>query len=257
MFFKRPKILIFGNGTVGRAVAKSIVRHHMVSINDPSYPSLSPKEFNATAAIICVNADTQDDGSIDTTNIEDVLATIETNIGKIPIMVKTTLTPDLMHILPEHAIYSPEFLKQKNAYMDFEKQPFMLLGGNKKANKYWRQVFKYLKTTFVETTPEAASWTKYLHNAYLASKVSWFHEMAERAIAIGDRHNYSNALDIIYLYDDAIGSSHLNAPNTEGTYGYAGHCFPKDMKAFQHYLNSDLLRKIMEHNNEQRNRTPK
>ncbi len=253
---KGPKILIIGYGTVGQAVAQSLSKHYELEIKDKKSAPINITNDDPDAVIVCVDADTMADGSIDTTNIEAALASIRSELGAPPIMVKTTLTPNLMHLLPDNAVYSPEFLRQNIAAVDFQQQPFMLLGGDPEFTIFWRNVFKYLSTRFVETTPEAASWTKYLHNAYLASKVSWFHEMDERAAAVGDLQNYSAALGIIDLYDDAIGSSHLSAPNTEGTYGYAGRCFPKDMAAFQHYLNSDLLHRIMEHNNEQRNRTP-
>lgn len=251
-----PKILIVGYGTVGKAVAHSLMTFYDLEIKDsPAIPIRSIGR-QSTAAIVCVNADTLDDGSIDTSNVEAALVDIRNELGDVPIMVKTTLTPDLMSMLPDNAVYSPEFLRQSNATMDFQNQPFMLLGGDPKNNKFWRRVFKYLRTNFVETTPEAASWTKYIHNTYLASKVSWFHEIDESAEKVGDRQHFYEALGIINQHDSAIGSTHLYAPNMEGTYGYGGECFPKDMKAFQHYLNSDFLLKIMEYNDEQRHRKP-
>ena len=253
--FFRPKILIVGYGTVGRAVHQSLSKHYRIAVRDKKSNTIYSGK-DATAAIVCVAAATRADGSIDAINVQQALKTIYDELGDIPIMVKTTLTPNYMALLPDNVVYSPEFLRQNNAYEDFQTQPFMLLGGDEKRNKFWRKVFKYLGTEFVDTTPEAASWTKYLHNAYLASKVAWFHEMDERAEAVDDKQNFYAALDIIGQHDDAIGSSHLFAPNTDSTYGYAGHCFPKDMSAFQHYLDSDLLRKIMEHNNEQRTRKP-
>ena len=47
-----------------------------------------------------------------------------------------------------------------------------------------------------------------------------------------------NSLDIDYdkvveyaLYDQRIGNSHLSVPGPDGSMGFGGHCFPKDLNA--------------------------
>ena len=251
-----PKILIVGYGVVGKAIAKSLSPYYNLAIKDKNLFLIDDTNVGADAVIICVNADTTENGDIDTTNLEQALSDVKNSIGEKPIMVKTTLPPNIVKtLLPKNAIYSPEFLRSASAYEDFQDQKFMILGGATNII-FWKNVFQYLDATFIETTAESASWAKYLHNSYLASKVSWFHEMAYVSKKLNEENNFDKALKIIGHYDDTIGNTHLYAPNAEGTYGYSGGCFPKDMKAFQKYTDSKLLKMIMEYNNEQQQHRP-
>jgi len=36
------------------------------------------------------------------------------------------------------------------------------------------------------------------------------------------------------LYDDRIGNSHLSVPGPDGSHGFGGHCFPKDLNAIRY-----------------------
>ena len=40
------------------------------------------------------------------------------------------------------------------------------------------------------------------------------------------------------------------APNTDGKFGYGGHCFPKDVKALTKLTNHSILKKLIESNKE-------
>ena len=81
--------------------------------------------------------------------------------------------------------------------------------------------------------------------------------MAERSEWLDDEHSFNEAIGILATYDKSVGKTHLRAPNAEGTYGYAGGCFPKDMAAFQFYTQSELLQGIIDHNEQQRKRSPR
>jgi UDP-glucose 6-dehydrogenase len=251
------KIRIVGYGNVGRAVAQSVSEHYQIEVVDknPRINYLASSKKAPDAVIICVDAPTVN-GMVDPTNLRDALTVIQAELGDVPIMVKTTLTPDLMGLLPPNAVYSPEFVRQQYAYSDFQAQPFMLVGGNDQQCRFWKRIFKYLRTEYIATTPKAASWVKYMHNAFLATKVAFFHDMDMAADNAGDKSDFYAGLDIIAQHDDQIGSSHLYAPNTTGTYGYGGICFPKDMAAFQTFTDSELLQKIMEHNDKLNTQRP-
>jgi UDPglucose 6-dehydrogenase len=69
---------------------------------------------------------------------------------------------------------------------------------------------------------------KYFINCFLATKVSFANEVKQ----------VCDSMDIDYdkvveyaLYDDRIGRSHLSSPGPDGSCGFGGHCFPKDINA--------------------------
>jgi UDP-glucose 6-dehydrogenase len=254
---RSTKIRVVGYGTVGRAIARSVSAHYQLEVvdNDPKISYLAATKKAPDAVIICVDAPTVN-GMVDPANLQSALAVVKAELGDVPIMVKTTLTPNLMGLLPHNAVYSPEFLRQENAYSDFQDQPFMLVGGSEENCRYWERIFKYLRTEHVATTPKAASWAKYMHNTFLATKVAFFHDMDKAAENAGDKSDFYGALDIIAQHDDQIGGSHLYAPNSAGTYGYGGNCLPKDVSAFQSFTDSELLQKIMEHNDKLNTQRP-
>ena len=58
--------------------------------------------------------------------------------------------------------------------------------------------------------------------------------------------------------DPRIGDSHMQIPGPDNKYGYGGHCFPKDTKAFLYYSKLKksklkLLQKAMDLNTIHRN----
>ena len=65
-------------------------------------------------------------------------------------------------------------------------------------------------------------------SCFLATKVSFANEMKQ----ICDEIDVDFDKVVEYaLYDDRIGKSHLSVPGPDGSLGFGGHCFPKDLKA--------------------------
>ena len=59
------------------------------------------------------------------------------------------------------------------------------------------------------------------------------------------------------LYDERIGNSHLSVPGPDGSLGFGGHCFPKDLSAIislseKLKSNNITLKSVMESNNKVR-----
>jgi len=256
-----PTVLIVGYGFVGKVIAQSLLQDNFIITTLDKDQSFD--EFYAEdCAIVCVDTPTVD-GFCDTTNVEDALAMLEKEMPGKPIMLKSTVPPEFVATLPDNVVYSPEFMRDGNAYHDFRHQPFMLLGSNnEKQTKFWKKIFRCLETEFVEVTPEAASWAKYIHNAFLASKVTFFHELDRVADEMHidsklDKEHFLQAIGTVAAVDTQIGSSHLFAPNLDGVYGYGGMCFPKDMQAFQSWTHSPYIRQIIRHNEKLNGKRPK
>ena len=66
-------------------------------------------------------------------------------------------------------------------------------------------------------------------NCFFATKVSFLNEMSQAANAIGV--NWDEAMHG-FVSDGRIGNSHLDIPGHDGSLGFGGKCFPKDLNAF-------------------------
>ena len=99
-------------------------------------------------------------------------------------------------------------------------------------------------------TRTTASMIKYTHNVWLATKVAFFHELFLNTRRMED-FNYSELTSTLGSMKN-IGPSHMIAPNFEGTFGYGGHCFPKDVKALTNLLDHSILEQLIESNDKLR-----
>ena len=57
--------------------------------------------------------------------------------------------------------------------------------------------------------------------------------------------------------DDRLGVTHWNVPGPDGDFGFGGHCFPKDTKAFLYYAklkkaDLSILKSAIDKNNKLR-----
>ena len=155
-----------------------------------------------------------------------------------PILLKSTVTPDLMREYPSNVTYNPEFLRALHAEKDFENQEMFILGGeDQEQTTFWSNLFSHLNTKVVVTNRTTASMIKYTHNAWLATKVAFFHELFENA---PKDMNYSMLTSTLAQMKN-IGPSHMIVPSDAGTLGYGGHCFPKDVKALTNTIDHSIL----------------
>lgn len=242
-----PKLLIVGGaGFVGSTIKCSLDSAGFETVI-LEWGEAFEERHKADAAIICVSTPNEN-GRCDDINVTSSIATIHDNLGLIPIMIKSTILPTQVRALTKNITVSPEFLRASNPTLDFSTQEYMLLGGVRPNSDYWAWIFRYLGTEFIYTTPESASWCKYIHNVFLASKVTMFHELDRVAVEMGCKDAFDDALQITKTHNKNVGSSHMDAPNANGLYGYAGVCFPKDMEAFASMSQSDLIKAIIDYN---------
>jgi UDPglucose 6-dehydrogenase len=243
-FLPKPKILIIGYGLVGNAVAQNLVDNgFQVEILDPA-KNKNVRSYNCAAAIICVNTPIGEDGRCNDRNVVEAIHIAERLVTSKRIMVKSTVTPDLVAKYPKQVVMNPEFLRQTNAYEDFTNQKFMVLGGDAKQIQWWDRIFKHIKCPRVKTTREGAVWFKYIHNTWLATKVVFFHELHQAAAAYDQLNDLHEAIEGVKHHDAQVGPSHMYAPNLSGTLGYDGACFPKDTAAFAQFTNTALINEI-------------
>ena len=68
-------------------------------------------------------------------------------------------------------------------------------------------------------------------NCFFAVKVGFMNELRQAADKLNV--NWHDAVDG-FVSDGRIGNSHLDVPGHDGSPGFGGKCFPKDINAFIH-----------------------
>jgi len=246
-------IAVIGCGFVGSTVA-DFLEGHLVTVSrvDPKlYPhtEISRGITDCDAFIVCVPTPENKDGTCDDSIVKLVIEELDTDK---PILLKSTVTPDLMEKYPSNVTYNPEFLRANSAKEDFQKQEVFILGGeNEEHMQFWENlIVPHLDRpiTIKRMSRTTASMIKYTHNAWLATKVAFFHELFLNTRSMED-FNYSQLTSTLGSMKN-IGNSHMIAPNFEGTFGYGGHCFPKDVKALTTLTDHSILKQLIESNEE-------
>lgn len=269
------KLGIIGKGFVGSAVANGFDRDVQQFVVDPLINDNTIRDlvnYDPPLLFVCVPTNKvpgHDD--VDVSVVRGVLKELATLQYKGICVLKSTITPDHLTTMKKDfskdikIVYNPEFLTEANSFEDFINPNMQVLGGK------WRDcetVEKaYIRHSSVRTVPTfkvdliTASLIKYTINSWLATKVTWFNELHKLHKASGSHSSWNQFVDMI-TRDPRIGDSHMQVPGPDNKYGYGGHCFPKDTKAFLFYSKIKknklkLLEKAMElntiHRNEEQN----
>lgn len=241
------KIGIIGKGFVGSAVANGFdrkVEQFVVDprINDNSINDLV-RDFDPPLLFLCLPTPKHNSHlDVDVSAVRQALSDLSDLNYKGIVVIKSTITPDHLTTMKKDfklkLVYNPEFLTEANSLQDFVNPNMQILGGK------WRDceaVEKaYIRHSSVKTVPTfktdmiTASLIKYTINSWLALKVTFFNELHGLFENSGAAPQWSQFTDML-TRDPRIGDSHTNVPGPDGKFGYGGHCFPKDTKAFLYY----------------------
>ncbi len=230
---------IVGFGFVGRAIAHGFSLHSRIRVYDKyddTYDSIESTVNCSDFIFVAVPTPMKDDGNQDISNLEDAIA----NIVKVAkenkiIIIKSTIIPGTTRRLAERFpqlsfVFSPEFLTQRTADIDFINPARIILGGEKevvdKVEKFHRERFTYVP--IFKTTWEGAELVKYMNNCFFATKVAFCNEFYDIAKAV--EVPYTELRDM-WLADGRIANSHTDVPGHDGLRGYGGKCYPKDVSA--------------------------
>ena len=224
---------------------------------------------NATVCFISVPTPSNEDGSCNTTYIEDVAKAIGSLMDDYKIVVtKSTAevgtTFRIKNIILEElkkrdlridfdVVSNPEFLKEGTAVSDCLKPDRIVIGTeNEKSTEIMKEVYqgftlKHDRLIFMDIL--SSEMTKYAANAMLATRISFMNEIANICEKVGA--NINNIRKGIGS-DSRIGYSFLYAG-----IGYGGSCFPKDIKALcslaqRKGVKASLLEKVDEINTNQK-----
>ena len=260
---KKYKIGIVGAGFVGSAceIGFSSLPNTEVFVHDKFKPSesLDTVVENANIIFVCVPTPMTEDGSCDTSVVEETVLNIAAKAKKQKtIVIKSTVVPGTTQRLHQmlgsrHCVmFNPEFLTEANFIHDFIHQDRIILGVPSINNA--QQVSDELLLFydhFIAHQPagkakmrcveaNVAEMVKYATNCFLATKVIFFNEIYQICQAANIKYDQVAALAKL---DPRIGTSHMQVP-CGGDFGFSKSCFPKDLNAltaFSHELGVDPL----------------
>lgn len=213
---------------------------------------------------IAVGTPSNDDGSANLKQIEEVAQQIALHLNEYKVIVNKSTVPigtatKIKEIInssspsPFDIVSNPEFLREGSAVYDFTHPDKIVIGTNSpKALKIMQEIYRPLyliDTPFVITNPETAELIKYACNAFLATKITFINEIANLCEKVGaDVHQIAKAMGL----DGRISPKFLH-PGP----GYGGSCFPKDTEALYHFAitcgyDFKLLKGVISANKHQR-----
>lgn len=153
------------------------------------------------------------------------------------VVLRSTLIPGTTRAIecsfPELKIaHCPEFLTAASPFEDLIKQKVVLVGATDilvadKVREFWRLFDKKVPIRLCDS-PTTTEMAKYVHNCFLATKVSFFNDISELCVELGiDYHNSVQAAMSV----GQIGEGHAKVPGPDGKLGFGGMCFIKDTAA--------------------------
>jgi UDPglucose 6-dehydrogenase len=237
------KVGIIGCGVIGGALLRACVAKGIeVFPYDPSKEGM--KDFKVILGtdlvFLCLPTPTKD-GVQNVDAITSTLAWLNTQGYQNPIVIRSTVLPgstaEFQYNYPTlNLAHCPEFLTAATPLEDLIKQTVVLIGAPDKETRqavtaFWRYFDKKTPIeTFYDTTETEMA--KYIHNCFLATKVSFMNDMYELCNSMECK--YEEALRGA-LAVGQIGKGHTAVPGPDGEQGYGGMCFPKDMNALQDF----------------------
>lgn len=244
------KIGLIGNGFVGNAIYENLKHAYEFSIYDKN-PNKSNADHvrdvccSAEVVFVALPTPMMTDGQCDLSIILGVMNEISYWYNDNIVVLKSTVPPGtcdkIKKIHPKlRLVFSPEFLTEANYIQDFKDCNRMIFGGDTNDTS---ECIRLLSTVFPDksylmTDHKSAEMVKYFINTFLAVKVSFANEMKEICESVNI--DYDNVKRLA-LYDKRIGTSHLMVPGPDGSRGFGGTCFPKDINALIHFAEHQEL----------------
>jgi len=243
---------VIGCGFVGKAVAHGFALHANVKMYDKYNNNYQAKEEVVNGSdylFVCVPTPMDDQGFQDLSCIKEALKAIDECAEESKtIIIKSTVIPgttrNLAEMYPRHTfVFNPEFLTERTADLDFINPSRIILGCERGEFSNVDGVRELYRVRFsshpiFETTWEGAEVVKYMSNCFFAAKISFLNEFYDVADHIGV--DFEDLCDM-WLADGRIGNSHVDVPGHDGSRGYGGKCFPKDVRALIRWAESNGL----------------
>ena len=231
---------IIGNGFVGNAIFQGLNHYYDLKVYDidPKRSTSTFKEaVDCDLVFLCVPTPMhKDTGECDLSYIESVFEKVDQAACSCIFAIKSTVPVGTTKKLNEKyknikIIHSPEFLTARTAATDFICPSRHIVGGEvENGTDLLKRIYeeRFPGVPCHTMTSDESEFVKYFANCFFATKVSYFNEMAVFARACG--LDWDKVIEGV-MSDGRIGISHYQVPGFDGSFGFGGTCFPKDINA--------------------------
>jgi len=244
------KIKIYGYGWVGKAMETLFPDAH---IHDPAQKLFY--EEKCDVAFVCVPTPNKEDGSLDTSIVEDVVRKCEEDL----IIIRSTVMPGtcdhLENIYGKDIVFQPEYLGETTNHpmTDQHNRPFIIIGGQPSNRKKVIELYQNVYNANVRIRQMSmfeAEVVKLTENRAIAFKVAQCQELYDVCQKAGI--DYNNIREAVYGDDPRF--------NLWWTFvfpenrGFNSKCIPKDVYGWSAWAesmgyNPELTKKLLEVNN--------
>lgn len=208
---------------------------------------------NCDAAFICVPTPMSENGSCDTTAVDEVLSWCNCKVIIIRSTVRVGYTREMAEKLHKNIVFQPEYYGETTAhpFADLAERNWLSFGGSSEAIDLAIEAYKTVINSNVkiyQASADEVELAKYMENAFLATKVIFINEMYDICEKLG--LNYNQVREI-WTADPRIGTSHTFI--YKDNRGYGGSCLPKDISELhalelQNDLDDTLINAVIEKN---------
>lgn len=208
---------------------------------------------NCDAAFICVPTPMNENGSCDTTAVDDVLSWCNCKVLIIRSTVRVGYTREMAKKLHKNIVFQPEYYGETTAhpFANLTERNWLSFGGAPEAIDLAIEVYKTVINSNVkiyQASSDEVELAKYMENAFLATKVIFINEMYDICEKLG--LNYNQVREI-WTADPRIGTSHTFI--YKDNRGYGGSCLPKDISELhtleiKNGLDDTLINAVIEKN---------
>jgi len=248
---------IIGNGFVGNAISMAMdkrkIKTSIYDIREDKSTASLREAINCDIVFISVPAPTDvSSGRTDLRHIEKILDAFPSNADNF-IVIKSTMLPGSCAKLHSrrsdlNLIFSPEFLTERTAVLDFEYPSRIILGFSREmvqpekhpVHAFFKKCFP--ETYLISTDWKTAEFIKYFCNCFYAAKVSLMNEFYEVAKTQG--LNWDACVEGL-LSSKWVNRMHTQVPGPDGDFGFGGKCFPKDLLAFITFCKNNGINPLM------------
>lgn len=255
------KIAIVGVGYVGKAYAKVFKDAYLYDLAFGTKEEVNKCDL----AIICLPTPMREDGSCDTSIVEEAMGWLKTPL----ILIKSTIPPGttkrLKEVFGKRICHSAEYIGEGGYFIPFWKYPhptepvyhdFMIIGGDTKDREDILQIFYPVlgaTKTYYQVDETTSELIKYMENCAIAAKVTLCNEFYNIAEAFGV--SYSQVREG-FILDKRQGEMFTLVYKNKR--GWGGKCLPKDIngiiKASENVgYSPEFLKDIVKNNKRIRN----
>lgn len=245
------RIGVIGVGVIGSALLEGLSLKGFEAVGVDKFKAKYQRPENwenllkSEIVFVCVPTLTIDRMQ-DLTAVREVFSNLNEAAYQGVIALRCTVLPGTTDFLIDKypnlkILHNPEFLTASNPLLDLMNQNAVLIGGRNCTQFEMSESAEVLKRFWKEFSPGVpvrarlpveSEMAKYMHNCFLATKVSFFNDMYELCQKVGA--DYDEAINLAHMIGQ-IGKGHSKVPGPDGKIGWGGMCFIKDMDALSFF----------------------